>query len=164
MTRRRLLILAQLGAVALSARVTSAQISQQGKTAAVSRAIDEFWGRAADVLKKGDVAGATAMYTDDAMIIEPSSPTAAGKAEIEAYLKQGFASLKVLNLTHTQTALEVFGNLAVENGTFDETFQEPGKPPRTVQSRYTLVFKNVNGKWLALRDVSTPMPPTSPAK
>lgn len=159
---RRLLTIALLAAVALSSQVSNAQVSQQGKTAAVSRAVDDVWARAVDGLKKGDVAALTAVYTNDAMIVEPDSPTTTGRAQIAANLKQMFASTKFLGMTHTRTALEVSGNLAVENGTVVQTFQESGKAPQKVERRYTLVFKNVNGKWLVLRDVSTPMPPTAP--
>jgi uncharacterized protein (TIGR02246 family) len=161
---RRVLTIALLGAVALQSQVCKAQVSQQGKSAAVSRAVDDLWARAEDGLKKGDVAALAALYSDDAMIVDPLSPTATGRAQIEANLKQMFASTKFLGMTHRRTGLEVSGNLAVENGTAEQTFQESGKAPQSVEFRYTLVFKNVNGKWLVLRDVSTPMPATSAAK
>src|SRR5436305_15311977 len=96
---RCLLTLAMLGAVSLAPRVRNAQASQQGKTAAVGRAIDDLWAHAVDGMKKADAVALTALYTEDAMIIEPDSPTATGRAEIEANLKQAFASAKFLDMT-----------------------------------------------------------------
>ena len=161
---RRLLTIALLGAAVLSPLVSNAQVSQQGKTAATSRAIDDVWARADAGLKRGDAHGVAALYTEDAIIIDPSSPTTVGRAQLEANLKQAFASIKFLSLTRKQTALDVSGDLAVETGTLEQTIQESGKAAQKTPYRYILVLKNVNGKWLVLRDIAAPMSPTSPTK
>lgn len=136
----------------------NAQAAQQGNTSAVKRAIEELWVRVIAADKKGDASAVAAIYTDDAMLIDPESPTVTGKANIEKFYRDVLATNKVLDVTRSSNGLEVSGNLAVETGTYTQRVQEAGKSPKEVQARYTVVFKNVNGHWRVSRDVSTPMP------
>lgn len=127
--------------------------------ASVQSAINDGWTRAIDAMKKGDTTTIFGLYANDAIMIDPSMPTVIGKPNIVKIVKDMFASTKILDITRQQTALEVSGVLAVENGTYTQTVQEPGKEPHQVSGRYTMVWKKVGGNWLVLRDVSTPMPP-----
>ena len=156
--RTRLLIKALLVAVAVTPLSANAQLTQQGKTASVKRDIEEVWRRVIEADKKGDAAAAAAIYANDAMIIDPSAPTVTGRANIEKFYRDAFAAAKVLEVTRTQSGFETSGNLAVENGTYTQRVQENGKPPAESRARYTIVFKNVNGRWLVSRDVATPLP------
>lgn len=92
------------------------------------------------------------------MLLDPSAPTIRGRANIEKFYKSLLATTKLLDVARTQTGWEVSGNLAVENGTYTQRVQEAGKPSSEVTDRYTVVFKNVNGRWLVSRDIATPMP------
>jgi len=156
--RSRALISALVVALLSPGYRASAQVAQQGKTSAVKRAIDDLWARVIAADKKGDAAAVAAIYAEDATVIDPGSPTVSGKANIEKFYRDGFASTKILDITRTPTSLEVSGNLAVETGTYTQRVQEAGKGPTEVQARYTVVFKNVSGHWRVLRDVATPMP------
>ena len=82
-----------------------------------------------------------------------------GRANIETMMKEWFATSKFLGLTRQPIAFEQYGDVAIENGTASASMQENGKPVTKSDGRYTIVWKNVNGKWLVHRDVTTPMPP-----
>jgi uncharacterized protein (TIGR02246 family) len=139
---------------------TQAQVKQQGGTgaAAAKAAVEATWAAATAATKKGDVAGLLALYTPDAIVLDPAASTVRGRAAIEKYLKDTFAAVKFVDMTHKTDSFEVYGDAAVETGTYVQTIQEKGKSPARVEGRYTIVFKNVNGQWLAHRDVSVPMP------
>lgn len=156
--RSRALIIALVIALVGSGSHASAQVAQQGKTTAVKHAIDELWARAIAADKKGDAAAVAAIYADDASVIDPESPTVTGRANIEQFYRDAFASTKVLDVARKPTSFEVSGDLAVETGTYTQRVQEVGKAPTEAQARYTVVFKNVSGHWRVLRDVATPMP------
>ncbi len=156
--------LALLAASLLALPIHPAQAQRPGNAkASIQRAMDDGWMQATEAAKKGDASALAALYTDDAMVIDPSMPTVIGKANIENAYKGILASMKLLTMTHEQTSFDMAGDLAVETGTFTQTWQAEGKSPQQVSGRYTIVWKNVAGRWLVLRDVGTPMPP-EPAK
>lgn len=70
------------------------------------------------------------------------------------------AKTRILDVTRTRTSLETSGELAVETGTATHRVQQGTNPPSQSAERYTIVFKNVNRRWLVSRDVTTPMPET----
>lgn len=156
--RSRLLLETLFVALAATPFSANAQVAPSGKTTAVKRDIEQVWRRVIEADKKGDAAAVAAVYAEDAMIIDPVAPTVTGKANIEKFYKDALATTKVLEVTRTQTGFETSGNLAVENGTYIQRVQENGKSPAEVSARYTIVFKNVNGRWLVSRDVATPLP------
>jgi len=158
----RLFVASLLVLVVGSSPPARAQVGTGHKAGSVQRAIEEVWARVIDADKKGDAVALAANYAEDAMLIDPSAPTITGRANIEKFYKDLLASVKLLDVNRTQTSLEVSGNLAVENGTYTHRFQQAGKAPLESTDRYTVVFKNVSGRWLVSRDVATPMP--EPAK
>jgi len=154
--------------VAVASLVAAGNLHAQAKPqgaptsiAAARRAIDALWTKSIAAAKAGDAAALTAMYTADAVLIDPSMPTITGRAKIGKMFRDLFATTKLVDYSHVETAFDVSGggDLAVENGTYTETVQERGKPPAPASARYTLVFKKVNGQWLIARDVATPMAP-----
>jgi uncharacterized protein (TIGR02246 family) len=158
--RGQLVVLAIASIV--EAGAVHAQARPQGtptSVAAARRAIDALWTKSITAAKSGDAAALTAMYTADAVLIDPSMATITGRASIGKMFRDLFATAKLVDYAHVQTAFDISGDLAVENGTYTETVQERGKSPEKVSARYTLVFKNVGGQWLIARDVATPMPP-----
>ena len=156
--RSRLLFGTLLMALAAAPFSANAQLAPHGKTSTIKQAIEDLWRRVIESDKKGDAAAVAAAYTNDAIIIDPSAPTVTGKANIEKFYKDVLATTHVLEVTRTQSSFETSGNLAVETGTYTQRVQEAGKSPAEVRARYTIVFKNVNGRWLVSRDVATPLP------
>jgi uncharacterized protein (TIGR02246 family) len=157
---------AAIAAVTLTATLAGAQgVKQQGAgAAAVRAAINRSWDVFTAAAKAGDATAAAKGYTPDAMMIDPGMPTVTGRANIEKGLKEWFGTTKFLGMTREQTALETYGDIAIENGTFSQDLQEKGKAPMKSAGRYTLIWKQVDGKWLVHRDVTTPMPPATMKK
>jgi len=125
----------------------------------VKRALEEGWARATEALKKGDVEGMVALFTDDATYIDSMMPTLVGRANLENAYREIFSSLTFLEMTHEQKELTVSGELAVENGTVTQTTQDSNGDPVSSTSRYLMVWRYEDGKWLVLRDASIPFPP-----
>ncbi|HEX4681402.1 MAG TPA: SgcJ/EcaC family oxidoreductase [Gemmatimonadaceae bacterium] len=143
----------------LALGTTKAQVKQEGTAkASVKAAIDALWDKAILASKKGDAETMATIYTPDVMLIDPTMPTVVGRDNVVKLLRDMFATTKFVDETHQQTALEVSADLAVENGTYTQTTQERGKTPQSVSGRYTLVFRNVNGQWFVIRDITTPNP------
>lgn len=144
-------------------------VRKQGTTttgAVEKAAVNKAWADAIATFKTGNASAIAALYTADAMMLDPSMPTIMGRANIEKSMQAMFATTKLIDMTHKSDALDVFGDVAIDNGTYSQTLQEKGKAPVTVRSRYTIVFRQVDGKWLVHRDVGTPLPPpaAAPAK
>jgi uncharacterized protein (TIGR02246 family) len=158
MLRRTDTLVVMLSVVALG--TLHAQVKQQGNaTAAARTAIDALWSSSILAARQGDADALAAMYAPDAMIVDPTMATLSGRANIQNLFRGMLATMKFIGETHQTTSFDVSGDLAVETGTYVQTIQERGKAPATSSSRYTLVFKNLNGQWFILRDVATPMPP-----
>ncbi len=137
-----------------------AQVRQQGAaTAAARRAVDDGWAKAVDALRKGDVPALAALYTPDAMLIEPDMANVSGKAAIARAFTELLKTMKVRAVHRTQTSLEVYGDIAIDIGQYEETVQETGKAPTTVARRYTIIWKQLDGRWLAHREIAIPAAP-----
>ena len=68
-------------------------------------------------------------------------------------------------MTRQETSFEQYGDIAIAMGTYTHTFREKGKAaPTRADGRYTLILKNMDGKWLLPRDISTPLPPPAARK
>jgi hypothetical protein len=142
--RSTLVIASFFMAIVGSSPRANAQVAPAGKTQSVQRAIDDVWARVIAADKQGDAAALAANYTED--------------ANIEEFYRSLLATTKLLDVRRTRTSLEVSGNLAVENGTYTHRVQQGTNPPIESTDRYTVVFRNVNGRWLVSRDIATPMP------
>jgi len=142
----------------------SQQVRQQGDRSTAARAaIDRAWDLIAERAKSSDAAGMAALYAPDAMMIDTGIPTLTGRAAIEDALRQLLTTSRFVSMTHQRASLEIDGDIAIENGIIAPTWQEKGKEPVTTTERYTCVWKRINGNWLMLRDVGTPMAAASAA-
>jgi ketosteroid isomerase-like protein len=92
-------------------------------------------------------------------LIDPRYGDGECRANIEKVDKECRSTTTFLGQTRQVTSLEIYGDVAIETGTLSQTMQEKGKPAIKSELRYTLVWKNVDGRWLVHRDVGTPMPP-----
>jgi ketosteroid isomerase-like protein len=159
-------VAAALLIVLASASVVRAQgVKQQGAArAAMARTTsDSLWAEFGAKAKKGDAAGLTAMYTDDAVFVDPGFPTAEGRGAIGALIKAFTDGGKVTEHSHVMKSLETNGDLALEHGSWRMGYQEKGKPaPMVSDNRYLIVWKRgPSGKWLLHRDISIPNPPAA---
>lgn len=125
----------------------------------VRDALDQAWRRLRDYTLEGDVAGLSAMYTADAVVLDADAPTASGRAEIELAYRRMLASTLLLGLEREQLTLVRAGDLAVDNGTWTAIVRRQGKAQEQIRGRYMLVWRWAGGEWLVLRDVSLPPQP-----
>lgn len=106
-----------------------------------------------DACDRGDGAAVAALFTEDAVTIDPQQPPKRGRAEIAAsfdyVFDHGMAALST-------RADDVFGgdDTAVEVGTMTAQFRDG----HHVKSRYMLLFKRVGGRWLAHRALGNAAP------
>ncbi len=158
---RRIAVAAMIAALGLTALDAGAQgVKQQGASVAAARgATNKSWDELLSAAKAGDATKTSTYYTTDAVIIDPAMATLRGRANIEKMMKEWFASSKFLGMTRQASTFEVYGDVAIETGTNSASMQEKGKPVSKSDGRYTILWKNVDGKWLVHRDVTTPMPP-----
>ena len=157
---RRLSLLALSAALLGATALPAQQLRQQGG-ATTRQAIEKVWQSILELAKRGDAVGIAAIYTPDALAIDPSMPTVVGRAAIEKTFRDMFATTRFIGMTREPTSFEVYGNIALESGTYSQTWQEKGKSPTVLNARYTAVWKRVEGRWLLHRDITTPMPPAA---
>ena len=160
-------------AVLLTVLVTAPVVRAQGvkqqdaaaKAAMARTTSDSLWADFGAKGKKGDAAGLAAMYTDDAVLIDPAYATVKGKPAIGALMKSLFDGGKVTEHSHVMESFETTGDVAIEHGTWRMGYQEKGKTAPTVSNaRYFLVWRRgPGGTWLLHRDISIPNPP-APSK
>ena len=113
--------------------------------------IDEGNQAFAAALMNGDVDAAVSSYTDTACIIAPSAENACGKDQIEAFWT-GVVNSGVKNVRIDTGEVGSSGDLAYAVGTLVVTDANDVEHA----SRYTLVFRKVEGEWKLHVDTWTP--------
>jgi len=109
--------------------------------AAIQRFIDSAQVRYIDAATKGDVAGLSSFYTDDAMVLAPNEKLVNGRTAIDQSNKQMFATMKMTGLKLKTTDLQTSGEFVVETGSYDQTLQpKTGKAIHDV-GKYVVVWK-----------------------
>ncbi len=156
---RHVRLVALTAALLAAAPLPAQQVRQQGSTAAARQAIEKVWQSVNEIARRGDAVALAALYTPDALAIDPSMPTVAGRPAIEKLFRDRFATTRFIDMTREQTSFEVYGNIALESGTYSQTWQEKGKSPTVLKARYTAIWKRVEGRWLLHRDLTIPLPP-----
>jgi len=99
-----------------------------------------------------DPDGLTALWDDDALLLQPGQSPLIGKAQFREFVKQNFAkspSAKVLKYFPDIRDVQVVGAVAYEWGYFDSTFQPSEKDkPVTFRARFMRVLKQQpDGNW-----------------
>lgn len=108
-----------------------------------------------------DVEGLTALWDEDAVLLQPGAPAIAGKTAFRDFVKQSYAkspSAKVLKYVPEFRDVQVAGNVAYEWGYFDSTFK-PSEQERPVnfRAKFVRVLKEqADGSWKFTRVIWTP--------
>jgi len=117
--------------------------------ASAIRAVNIAWNKAYNV---GDVAGVTALYAEDAVLMAPGAPPARGKVSIGEYYAKDVLAFAAAGLTATDAPtsdVAEAGDLAWESGTFTTT----DKSGATVETgKFLTVLQRKDGKWMIIRD------------
>jgi len=134
---------------AVAGAIASAALVATASAADDTHAALREWHHALELAcERGDGAAAAALFTEDATIIEPQRPAARGRQAIGESFAYAFEYGLVGCGSHTddiftdgETAVEVGGELCrFRDGT-------------TARSRFMILFRNVDGRWLAQRAV-----------
>jgi len=161
MVRRTLLAIAALAScagpapqqAAVADTTTSAPAPASVMGAIV--AMNVTWG---DYHARGDAAGISALYTDDAVLMTSTGTDVVGQAPIREYFAHLFATRpdSILATNSATETLDVAGDRAYEAGTVTFTLQarQGGAGPRTEVVRYmTFWQKTPDGRWLIRRSL-----------
>lgn len=111
----------------------------------------------------GDAEALTAMYWEDAVLLPPGAPAAAGSAAIRRFFEGNIAGTKAAGLTMNipeAGAVQVSGDLAYEAGAYSVT-DASGTTVDT--GKYVGVFQKRDGNWRYIRDTWNSDNPPPPA-
>jgi uncharacterized protein (TIGR02246 family) len=101
-------------------------------------AVDSLWTRYAEASDRHDAAAFEPLFEEEAILAFSTAPTVRGRAAIGAFLASRYAQVDATGL-HVEADQFVMSDfLAVETGTFAETFLETGAE-RTERGRFTLI-------------------------
>lgn len=101
----------------------------------------------------GDAARWAALYTEDAVMMPPNSPTVEGRAAIESWL--AMLPVKITDAEGMALEVEGTGTVAYLRGTYSMSLQVPGLP-ESVEQRGKLLqiyARQPAGSWLLARDI-----------
>jgi uncharacterized protein (TIGR02246 family) len=107
----------------------------------------------AEIFKRGDAAGIAALYTADARLMPPGSPTLSGTEAITAFwqaaMKQGIkaATLETIDVETSG------GVLATEIGQFTLSMESPRGGQVEQTGKYIVLWKNDGGTWKLHADI-----------
>ena len=132
--------------------------------AEVRKAIEDADARQMAAFASKDIAGMTANYAPDAVILPQNGPAVSGKEALEASFKE--MSNTMSNLKWSITKFDASGDVAYEVGTYTANIQMPGMPAMADKGKFVTVWKRqADGKWLIEADIfNTDLPPTMPAE
>lgn len=132
-----------------SGTATAATMHDESADRAAIDSLRSAWAAGAERKDAATVAG---MYTDDAVILEPESPIASGREEIQKAFATSFPVSSDLKINSEK--VEVSGDLAYDYGTFSQHAAPPGAPARDMKGNYLVVLRRENGAWKIVRQMS----------
>jgi uncharacterized protein (TIGR02246 family) len=123
--------------------------------AAVEAAIDAANAKFVDALKAGDVPAALNNYAADAIVMMPNSPAWQGTEAISNGFKEFLSAMKLTEFTVLPNTVIVGGDIAVEHGGGEWTFQPAKGAPIKDKVKYVTVWqKQSDGSWKIIRDIN----------
>ncbi|HEV8600458.1 MAG TPA: nuclear transport factor 2 family protein [Gemmatimonadales bacterium] len=101
-----------------------------------------------------------AFYAPDAHLMPANLPAVVGTAAIQAAFTQAVASKGQLKLV--TESVSASGDLAVERGTYEETYTPAGSStPVTDRGKYLAHWQRMGGKWVMVNDIANSDLPTT---
>jgi uncharacterized protein (TIGR02246 family) len=143
---RKILALAVL---LLASSVTFAKDASADEQAI--RALDTAWSHAAETK---DLDKTVSFYADDASILPPNMPIAAGKNAIRAVWSQ-FLSMPGFSITFAPSKVVIAksGDMAYEIGTFQTTVNDAQGKPTSSVGKFVVNWQKRDGQWKVVADI-----------
>ena len=139
-----LLILA--GIPACKMRASSSPVA----TLEVKAAIDSLWAGYAHASDRRDAAAFGALFTEDATLLYSGVPTVRGREAIQTHLASLYSGIDATGLRIVPDETKVSGSMAVQGGTFEESFLQKDKPMMQL-GRFTLAAEMEGRSWKIMR-------------
>ncbi|HEX7077909.1 MAG TPA: nuclear transport factor 2 family protein [Candidatus Eisenbacteria bacterium] len=108
------------------------------EAAKAKSAIDSLWTRYAVASDQHDAIGFESLFIEDGTLVYDRAPTVNGRRAIGAFLDSLYRGVDATGLRIVPEDLQVSGTLAAQCGTFEESFNEAGKP-KTEYGRFVLI-------------------------
>jgi uncharacterized protein (TIGR02246 family) len=151
-------------AVVLVAGFSLAQLScarpQTFDATEVKKSIEAENAKYSQAIREGNVAGALAAYTDDAMALPPDGQMIKGKQAIEELYKR-FFQIGMKEVTLITLEVGGSGDVAYEIGKTKVRIQPEGQTATTDSTKYLVIWKRqADGTWKVHVDIwnfSAPM-------
>ncbi len=155
--------------IALALVFATVTVVSKGTAAPDERAADEKalrdadreWSRAAAAK---DLDRTVSYYADDAIVLPPNAPLAAGQEAFRREWNGMFAAFSgTLHWEPTKVEVSRGGDLAYIVGTYEGTLSSPNRNPAKDRGKYLEVWKKQpDGKWKCVADMfSSDLPATS---
>jgi ketosteroid isomerase-like protein len=135
----RIILIAAVYLLAMNA----AQAQEKGE-------IERLNAHFAELFNKGDEAGVTAMYTNDAVVLPPGAGIVKGRNDIQAFWKKAAETLGDMKLT-TVDVKPLGGTAARETGHF--SLKTKTTPSQEVVGKYVVVWEKVGPEWKLGADI-----------
>ena len=95
-----------------------------------------------------DPARLAAVYTSDAVLMNPNAPDVRGRSDIEAHFRLAFAAVVIRKMTVTPIEVTVCGRRAYELSEFTQLIGRAGQTPAEDRGRVMLVWaREPDGRW-----------------
>jgi len=122
---------------------------QQAAEAAIRPLVERFVTH----YNSGHADSLAAFYAPDAHLMPANLSAVVGQEAIKTAFEQATASKGTLKLV--TEAISASGDLAVERGSYEETYTPPGSAtPMTDRGKYLVHWHRIGGKWLIVDDIA----------
>jgi uncharacterized protein (TIGR02246 family) len=136
-------------AAAAAAPALAADTSVRDQVAAATAA----W---AEAFNRRDTARLAAFYDPEAVLTDADARPRVGNAAIAEYYNSA-AKRATRQVALGERSIRVFGDTAIDSGTLTFFEMRDGQPT-TTPARYSLTYRNRDGKWLIVDHQSSPAP------
>ena len=132
------LLLAILAILALIPACTKETTPSAVEALEVKAAVDSLWAGYAHASDRKDAAAFGALFTEDATLVFSGATTVRGRGAIQTFLVSLYADVDPTGLRIEPDETKVSGPIAVQSGTFKESFLEKGVS-KTEYGRFVLL-------------------------
>ena len=127
----------------------------------VRKAITKANTKFVDELRKGNVKGVAALYTEDAVLLPPNSEKVHGRKGTETFWGGAISQLGLKDATLTTDELIGSGDTYTELGSYTLKMQPRGQKPLEDKGKYAVVWKKTDDGWKLHRDIWNSNQPTT---